>query len=262
MQQADGVAWGVADSIGRIVLKREERANSISRATSQALAGAICSVLDRQPRVVLLAAEGRIFCAGGDIGEFAEAGSALDTLVDDITNLLHPALYRLATAPLPVVAAVNGPVGGAGIGLALCADIVLAAESVKLRTGYAAIGLSPDLGTSYFLARRIGAVRAQHWLMLSETIDAQGCLAHGVVDALYPDADLPQAAEELVRRLAKASGPSLGGIKLLCSGLPERNLLAHLELEHQLLQVRARSADAQEGVRAFAERRPPQFSGT
>jgi enoyl-CoA hydratase/carnithine racemase len=79
---------------------------------------------------------------------------------------LHPALHRLATAPVPVVAALNGPVGGAGIGLALCADFVLAAASMKLRTGYAAIGLSPDLGTAYFLARRVGAVRAQQWLML------------------------------------------------------------------------------------------------
>jgi len=262
MQQADGIAWGVADQIGRIVLRRQEEANSISRAASRALVRAIDEVLEQQPRVVLLAAEGRIFCAGGDIVEFVAAGKALDVLVDDILEPLHPALYRLATAPMPVVAAVNGPMGGAGIGLALCADFVLAAESVKLRTGYAAIGLSPDLGASYFLARRVGPVRAQQWLMLSETIDAQRCLAHGVVDALYPDAELPQAAEALVARLAQAAAGSLAGIKTLCSGLPERGLQAHLDLEHRLLAERARSADAREGVRAFVERRPPRFNET
>ena len=262
LQQFDGVAWSVADSIGRIVLKRKEHANTVSRAASRALVRAIDEVLDRQPRAVLLAAEGRIFCAGGDIDEFVAAGPALDALVDDILDPLHPALYRLATAPVPVVAAVNGPVGGAGIGLALCADFVLAAESVKLRTGYAAIGLSPDLGASYFLARRVGAVRAQQWFMLSETIDAQRCLAHGVVDALYPEAELAGAADELVRRLAQAATASLGGIKTLCSGLPDRDLPAHLALEHELLRARARSADAQEGVRAFVERRPPRFTGS
>lgn len=155
----------------------------------------------------------------------------------------------------------NGPLGGAGIGLALCADFVLAAESVKLRTGYAAIGLSPDLGASYFLARRVGAVRAQQWFMLSETIDAQRCLAHGVVDALHPDAELAGAAENLALRLAQAATASLAGIKALCSGLPARDLQAHLSLEHQLLTARASGADAQEGVRAFVERRAPRFTG-
>lgn len=261
MQQSDGIAWGVTEHMGRIVLKRGDRANAISRATSRALARAIDSVLECRPRAVLLCAEGRIFCAGGDIDEFVAAGPALDALVDDILDPLHPALYKLATAPLPVVAALNGPVGGAGIGLALCADFVLAAESVKLRTGYAAIGLSPDLGSSYFLARRVGTVRAQQWFMLSETIDAQRCLTEGVVDALYPDAELAGKAEDLVQKLARAASGSMASIKTLFNGLPARDLKEHLELEHQLLAARARSADAQEGVRAFIERRPPEFTG-
>jgi 2-(1,2-epoxy-1,2-dihydrophenyl)acetyl-CoA isomerase len=209
MHQSEGIAWGVDQDIGHIVLKRPEQANTLPRATSRALVRAIDEVLDRQPRVVLLSAESRIFCAGGDVAEFVAAGSQLDALVDDILGPLHPALHRLATAPLPVVSAVNGPIGGAGIGLALCADFVLAAESVKLRTGYAAIGLSPDLGASYFLARRVGAIRAQQWLMLSEAIDAQGCLASGAVDALYPDAELAAAAEDLVTRLARSAPGSL-----------------------------------------------------
>ncbi|MEJ8812453.1 enoyl-CoA hydratase-related protein [Variovorax ureilyticus] len=259
MQQADGIAWGVSDRIGRIVLRRADRANAISRAASRALVRAIDEVLDSRPRVVLLAAEGQVFCAGGDIEEFAAAGPALDALIDEVLEPLHPALWRLATAPLPVVSAVNGPIGGAGIGLALCADFVLAAESMKLRTGYAAIGLSPDLGASFFLARRVGAVRAQQWLMLSDPIDASECLAHGAVDSLHPDGNLQRASEALAHRLAHAASGSLAAIKSLCTGLPGRDLHAHLKMEHALLAERARSADAHEGVRAFVERRPPQF---
>lgn len=157
--------------------------------------------------------------------------------MDDILTPVHTALHRLATAPLPVVAAVNGPVAGAGI------------------------GLSPDVGASYFLARRVGAVRAQQWLMLSETIDAQHCLQHGVIDTLHPDAELADAAEALVVRLMRAASASLAGIKTLCRGLPARDLQAHLALEHQLLLVRARNADAQEGVCTFVEKILPRFTG-
>jgi 2-(1,2-epoxy-1,2-dihydrophenyl)acetyl-CoA isomerase len=261
MQVVDGIAWGVANGIGRIVLKRPEQANSLTHAASRALVRAIHEVLDGQPRVVLLTAEGRIFCAGGDINEFSAAGAALDALVIDVLTPLHPALHRLATAPMPIVAAVNGPVAGAGIGFALCADFVLGAASMKLRTGYAAIGLSPDAGASYFLARRVGALRAQQWFMLSEAIDAERCLQHGVIDALHPDAQLAQAAEALVQRLARSASASLAAIKTLCSGLPTRDLQAHLALEQLLLAERARSADGQEGVRAFIEKRSPRFAG-
>ena len=138
MKTVEGIAWGVADGIGRIILKRSEHANTLAHAASRALVRAIHEVLDCQPRVVVLTAEGRIFCAGGDINEFVAAGPALGTLVDEVLTPLHPALHRLATAPVPIVTAINGPVAGAGIGLALCGDFVLGAESMKLRTGYAA----------------------------------------------------------------------------------------------------------------------------
>ena len=261
MQQSEGVAWGVQDAIGRIVLQRPDQGNALTQASGAALVRAIHAVLDAQPRAVLLSAAGRYFCAGGDIGEFVAAGARLPALVDEVLVPLHPALYRLATAPVPVVAAVNGPVAGAGVGLALCADFVLGAASMKLRTGYAAIGLSPDAGASYYLARRVGAVRAQQWLMLSESIDADSCLRHGVLDALYPDAELAAAAEALVARLARAATGSLASIKTLCSGLPARSLEEHLALEHRLLVGCAASSDGQEGVRAFREKRAPAFSG-
>jgi 2-(1,2-epoxy-1,2-dihydrophenyl)acetyl-CoA isomerase len=157
--------------------------------------------------------------------------------------------------------AVNGPAGGAGVGLALCGDFVLAAESMKLRTGYAAIGLSPDAGASYFLSRRVGPVRAQQWLMLSEAIDSQRCLATGAVDAVYPDAGLVAASEALVARLAAGASASFAGIKALCGGAPGRPIEEHFAMEQKLLRERAGSADAREGVAAFVARRAPRFTG-
>lgn len=258
MNEQHGIAWEVRNAIGRIELRRPARANSLARPAAHALVQAIDAVLAQAPRVVLLTAQGPVFCAGGDIDEFRASDGALDALVDDILRPLHPAIARLAAAPVPVVSAVGGSVGGAGVGLALCADFVLAARSMKLRTGYAAIGLSPDLGVSYFLSRRIGSQRAKQWLMLSDAVDAQRCLEAGAVDALHDDADLPAAAEALARRLAAGARGSLTGIKRLCDGLP-RELQGHLDLEHALLCERARSADAREGIAAFVGRREPRF---
>ena len=259
MQIEHGVAWDVEDGLGRIELRRPDRANSLETVAAHALARAIHSVLDAKPKVVLLSAEGNIFCAGGDIQEFERAGDRFDDLVDAILEPLHPAIARLATNDAPVISVVNGALGGAGVGVALCADIVLASTQMKLRTGYAALGLSPDLGSSCFLARRVGTQRAKRWLLLSDAIDAQTCLQAGAVDALHPPAQLVEQAEALAQRLLRGARGSHAAIKRLCDGALDRNLSEHLALEHALLRDQTRTADALEGVGAFLARRPPQF---
>ena len=132
---------------------------------------------------------------------------------------------------------------------------------MKLRTGYAAIGLSPDAGASYFLARRVGAERAKQLFFLSEPVDAQRCLALGIVDAVHPDEAFAAATEALLARLAAAATGSLARVKQLCEGVGARGLREHLDLERTLLQQASRTADAAEGGRAFLEKRPPRFVG-
>ena len=260
MADNQGVHWRLDSGIGRIELTRPAQGNAIHLGSARALAEAIHAVLDAQPKAVLLTGQGRVFCAGGDIGAFAAAGDDFPALIDEIIGHLHPAIYRLATEPLPVVSAIGGAVAGAGIALALCADLVLAGRSAKLRTGYAAIGLSPDLGTSYFLARRVGTQRAKQWLMFSDAVDAQRCLDAGAFDALYPDEELAAAAEGWVQRLAAGSRASMGAIKSLCDGQPMRTLDTHLDLERQLMQQVSTGEDAREGVAAFMQKRAPRFT--
>ncbi len=259
MNERDGIAWWHDGALGRIELRRPQRANSPGLAAGRALAHAIGAVLDAAPKAVLLTAQGPVFCAGGDIDEFRQAGAGLDQLVDDILAEVHPALERLATSPAPVVAAVGGAVGGAGVGLALSADFVLAGASMKLRTGYAAIGLSPDLGSSRWLARRVGSQRAKQWLLLSEAVDAQTCLAAGAVDAVVADDALAAAAQTLAERLARGARGSAAAIKALCDGAGQLSLAEHLALEHTLLRECARSDDAREGIAAFLAKRLPAF---
>lgn len=258
----DGIRWRVADGVGTITLDRPERANAIGLPESVALSRAIHAVLDARPRVVVLQGTGKIFCAGGDIESFIGAGDGIDTLIERILDPLHPAIERLGEAPVPVVSVLNGAIGGAGIGLALCADFVLAAASMKLRTGYAAIALSPDAGASYFLARRVGSERAKQLFFYSEPIDSARCLDLGIVDAVHADAEFTAATEALVSRLAAAATGSMARIKQLCEGIDARSLHDHLALERRLLQEASRQPDAAEGIRAFLEKRAPRFSGS
>lgn len=261
MTELNGMEWDADPVIGRIVLNRPAHHNALGLATAGALARAIDEVLMMQPRVVVIEARGSIFCAGGDIREFEQAGDSLDQLIDDILNHLLPSYLKLALATCPIVTVVGGPVGGAGVGLALCGDFVLASDTMKLRTGYASIGLSPDVGASYFLARRIGTVRAQQWLMLSNAVDSAHCLTAGAVDQVHPIAQLSAAAESLVERLVTCAPASLAAMKRLSREGASLSLQAYLSLEHQLLKACAQTVDAREGVSAFAAKRKPQFTG-
>ena len=216
-QRAEGVRWSFdADRVARIVLDRPERRNTITAPVSVALARAIDAVLAVAPRALLLTATGPAFCAGGDIDEFSQNLGALDALVDRILTVLHPALVRLHDASVPVVTALNGAVGGAGVGLALCGDFALASAAMKLRTGYAAIGLSPDAGASWHLARRVGPTRARQLFYTSDVLTAAQCLAAGIVDVVVEPERLLPEAEALCRRLASAAPGSLAAIRRLC----------------------------------------------
>ena len=262
MNNMNGIEWNVdGEGVGRIVLNRPEHNNALGPSNAPALVKAITEVLAGQPRVIVIEARGPIFCAGGDIREFVKAGDKLDDLVDEILDELLPGYLQLAQATCPIVTVVGGPVGGAGVGLALCGDFVLASDTMKLRTGYAAIGLSPDVGASYFLSRRVGAVRAQQWLMLSDAVNAEQCLAAGAVDQVHPAAELDAAARALVARLCASAPASLAAMKRLALEGPSLSLQAYLSLEQQLLKACARTADAREGTSAFVAKRKPVFSG-
>ena len=261
MPSLHGIEWTLDARVGEIVLDRAAHHNALGRATAAALARAITEVMAAKPRVVVIRARGPIFCAGGDIQEFEKAGDQLPQLVNDILDQLLPAYLQLAQATCPVVTVVGGPVGGAGIGLALCGDFVLASDTMKLRTGYSAIGLSPDVGASYFLARRIGAVRAQQWLMLSQAVDAERCLAAGAVDQVFPAQELEAAAQGVVGQLCHSAPASFAAIKKLATQGPGLSLQNHLLLEQQLLKACASTSDAREGIAAFVQKRPALFKG-
>lgn len=253
----------IQDAIAHITLNRPEQANVLDEATGEALIKVthdLMQACDRgEVRAVLISARGPHFCAGGDIRGFA-ASDNIAALLDRSIPPLHACIHTLSTLPVPVVSAVNGSLGGGGIGVALCADIVLASQSMKLRGGYSAIGLSPDVGVSWALTRLVGPMRAKHLLFTNQPLSAEQCLAVGLVAEVHADDALMPAAQALVRLLAQGAGGSLARIKALVDQAAAHSLQQHLSMEHLGMVACGSSDDAREGVRAFLEKRPPHFS--
>jgi 2-(1,2-epoxy-1,2-dihydrophenyl)acetyl-CoA isomerase len=216
-------------------------------------------VAAREARAVLLRGTGRSFCAGGDIQGFAVDPEARAALLNRMIPPLNEAVTLLGGLPVPVVSALNGAVGGGGIGLAFCADIVIAAESMVLRGGYAAIGLTPDIGSSWCLVRAIGPQRAKRVLFCNEKISSHQCLAWGLVTEVVPDDQLDTRALTLTRALAASATHALGRIKALTDGACDRTLAEQLALEHRFMVESGRDPESDEGVAAFLARRPPRF---
>lgn len=260
MANEELVLWRVDDGVGHIVLNRPEAANALNADSSRALCAAIEHAATADIGAVLVSSRGKQFCAGGDVQEFVNRQGDLDRFIEDLLDTMHPAIHTLATLSVPVVSAIQGPVGGAGISLALCADVVLASPTMKLRGGYSAIALCPDLGASYYLSRRAGGARAKALLMTNRAITADECLRWGLVDEIHDADELPRAANELAMLLARGATGSLGYIKRLCDDAFAHDLGSHLRREREALLHCAESNDAGEGVRAFVEKRAPQFT--
>lgn len=249
------------DAIAILTLNCPEAANAMDLESTRALINGIDDVsADASVRVVVLRAVGSHFCAGGSIALFSQSGADLPGILDSFLGPLHAAMHKLAMLPVPVICAVNGPVAGGGIGLALCADIVLAAESMKLRAGYSAIGLTPDAGASWLLTRRIGAMRAKQIFFTNMSLSAQQCLELGIVSEVVPDAQLAARTDALAETLSRSATGALAGIKQLVDGAFDRSLQEQLELEHRLMVDAANSPHAAEGIAAFIEKRAPKFA--
>jgi 2-(1,2-epoxy-1,2-dihydrophenyl)acetyl-CoA isomerase len=211
-------------------------------------------------RVLVITGAGRGFCAGQDLADPAIApgkdGADLGATLDDHYN---PLIRRLASLPLPVVAAVNGVAAGAGANIALACDIVLAARSARFIQSFANIGLVPDSGGTWVLPRLVGQARAIGLALTGQPIGAEQAEAWGLIWRCVDDDKLAEETEGLVTKFAAAPTAGLAATKRLIragSGLD-----ASLDAERDAQRALGRSADYAEGVAAFAAKRAPNFVG-
>jgi 2-(1,2-epoxy-1,2-dihydrophenyl)acetyl-CoA isomerase len=256
------VLYRVQDGVATITLNRPSAYNALDLTLARELFAATLEAdEDRAVRCVVLTGAGAAFCAGGDVKEFARAGDRVGIFIKELTTYLHGAISRLCRSPKPVLTAVNGVAAGGGMGLAICGDLVVAAESARFTMAYAKIGASPDASSSYFLPRLVGIRRALELHYTNRVLSAREALEWGIVSRVHPDAEFPAAVGALARELAAGPTLALGRAKRLFHHSSEESLETQMEREAQAIAASSHSEDFRHAVAAFATKSAVTFRG-
>ncbi|MET8430710.1 enoyl-CoA hydratase/isomerase family protein [Nocardia sp. NPDC004860] len=253
MTDHEPVLLEITDFVATITLNRPDRSNAIDLSTARRLADVIAEIERSHARVVLLRAKGDTFCVGGDLTVMAAAPDTGSFLAELATEM-HRAVLRLHRLDIPVVAAVQGAVAGAGLGLVLAADLVVAADSSRFRTAYSGVGLTPDCGVTYWLPRAIGSQRALAMLMFNRVIDAETAREWGLVGHVVPAGELEEQATAMAEGIAAGPFQALGQSRRLVRDSVTRSLTEQLDVEAEAIARAAAGADAQGRIAAFIGR--------
>ena len=247
--------------VATIALNRPEKLNAFDDRMHEELHNALDSATSEDEiRCVVLRGEGRGFSAGADLRSEDLSQEAPD-LGEYLRRTYSQTIQRITTMEKPVLAALHGPVYGAGVGLTLACDLRLAAESTRFSVAFIKIGLMPDAGVSFFLPRVVGLGRAMQMSMLGDAVDATEAYRIGLVSRVVPDETLAEETAALASRLAAMPTRAFGGMKQALYASFESDLETALEREAVGQTLCGRTADHEEGVAAFFERREPNFTG-
>ena len=254
--------YEVTDNVATITFNTPRAANAMSPIGAREFRAAADDV-DNDPdvRAVVLTGAGKMFCAGGDLGSFAGAGSGARKLIMQMAGDLHLGLSRLARCSAPVIGAINGTAAGAGLSLVMACDLAIAAESAVFTMAYTRAGLSPDGSSTFFMPRKIGDRRTRELMLTNRVLSSAEALDWGVVNEVVADVEVLPRANALAQKLAKGPTGAFGAVKTLLNGTFDQTLESQMELEARTIGDLAIGADGQEGIHAFLEKRKPQFKG-
>lgn len=263
MTVSETVLASLEAGVLHLTLNRPDKLNSFNEEMHLALRAEIQRAHDdTQVRAVLLTGAGRGFCAGQDLGDRdPRKGGPAPDLGKTLDRFYNPTLRLIRQLEKPVICAVNGVAAGAGANIALACDIVIAAKSAKFIQAFAKIGLIPDAGGSWSLARILGEPRAKALAMTAEPLPAEKAADWGLIWKAVDDADLMTDATILATSLAAGPTLGLGLTKRLIQAAATNSLDEQLDMERDLQQQAGRSSDYAEGVTAFLEKRPAKFTG-
>ena len=258
------IHFEIHDRTASLTLNRPDKLNALIPEMREGFEEALAKAAEPGVKVLVLRGAGRAFCAGGDIGWMATAlaeGRWAD--MESLLDLGTAVAYGLATLPKPVLAVVQGPAAGAGMSLALCADLRLATPEASFSMGFAKIGLHPDWGGSVMLSRLVNPAVAAELLLLGEGLSPERAQGLGLVNRIVPADQMEAAVKALAQRLAAGPAETFARIKatlLRHQGLDADGLRARLQAEGDQMKAAMHHPDAKQGLTAFLEKRAPQFA--
>lgn len=259
----ENILFSIESGVARLRLNRPNSLNALSRPLLGEFREALNLVAaSPDARVLMLSGEGKAFSSGADLSAGGPPIGSPDfdagAVLEDYYNPIMESMFAL---PVPIVAALHGPVVGAGCMLALAADVVVASRSAYFLQAFVNIGLVPDAGSSWWLPRLVGAGRAAAMMMLGERISSEKAAAWGMIYEMVEDAELEDRAEAIAAKFGAGPTTTYALIRsALRAGLTS-DLTQALELERQNQRIAGNTHDFQEGVAAFREKRKASFTG-
>jgi 2-(1,2-epoxy-1,2-dihydrophenyl)acetyl-CoA isomerase len=261
MTQTEGlVTLAYNAGIATLTMNRPQVFNALDVAMAAAFEAAVAQ-LHHLPglRCVVLTGAGKAFMAGGDVASFATNPDAADRTLHLILNHMHPALLTLRKIDAPVLAAVNGAAAGAGLSLVLGADYVIASRSARLVLAYDKLGVPPDCGGTWFLARKVGRAKAFDLMLMGRSLTAEDGLALGIVNAVADDAGFADEVDKAAKKIASGPTRAFGMFKRLMDS--DAPLAAQMELERDGFAAATATEDFRGAAAAFVAKQAPTFNG-
>lgn len=250
----------VDDGLAHLTLNRPERLNAFDADLAHAWETTVVDVTSRDDvGAILLSGAGTAFCAGGDLAEMARTGSGTD--VEQLAHHINNGIKALTASRVPVAAAVHGATAGGGLGILLCTDYAVAAETARIGSRYANMGLTPDLSVTAHLARAVGERRALQLVLSDHLLTADEAREWGIVAEVVPDVDVLPRAQEVARTWLDGATRAYGEAKHLIRTQPTRSFEDQLDLEARTIGEHFDTDDAKRRIAAFlqaAQRRREQ----
>ncbi len=255
------ILYQVSDGVARITLNRPDVFNACNEQLTTDLRAALEQAAgDDAVRCIVLTGAGRAFCSGQDLKEAPEPGTQRD-LRDSLQRRYNPIIRLMRQMPKPIIAGINGVAAGAGLSLALAADIRIMSTDARLVEAFIAIALIPDSGATFFYPRMLGYAKAFEFATLNKPISADEAYRLGLVNMLASPRAFPHALDAVAQKYAQGPTQTYGYVKMLLQRGLVSTLEEMLELEEEYQQRAGNSEDYREGVAAFREKRSPNFKG-